>query len=323
MSHESKGAIFAAMGANFGIAITKAGAGTVTGSSAMLSEAIHSLVDTGNQGLLLLGLSRAKKPADDRHPFGYGGEVYFWCFLVAIFIFALGGGIALYEGIEKIIHPHALSTTPIEVLGFAFPPVWVNYAVLIIAIVLEGGSFLVAFRQFSKVRGKTSLFTAIQESKDPTLFTVLFEDSAAMAGLVVALVGVFLTDITGSTLFDALASCIIGLLLGGTALLLAIECKGLLIGEAASQEDMNRLRRIADRHPSILTINEAKSLHVGPQDIVMCLSVDFVDDITAREVEKTVSQLETEMRKQIKNIRHIYIEAQSQREHRNVERKHR
>lgn len=322
MSHDSKGAIFAAMGANFGIAVSKAGASVITGSSAMMSEAVHSLVDTGNQGLLLLGLSRAKKPADAKHPFGYGGEVYFWAFLVAIFIFALGGGIALYEGIQKIIHPHELATDPITWLGVTFPPVWINYAVLIIGILLEGGSFFVAFKAFAKIQGQRTLITAVRESKDPTLFTVLFEDSAAMAGLIIALIGVFLADYTGNPIFDGLASCVIGVILGSTALFLAIECKGLLIGEAANQDDMNKLRRIAGRHPSITTINEAKSLHVGPTDILLCLSVDFVDSITAGDVEKTVSALEVEIRSEIKNIRHVYIEAQNRKEHQYLANKH-
>ncbi|MCU7808689.1 MAG: cation diffusion facilitator family transporter, partial [Candidatus Thiodiazotropha sp. (ex Semelilucina semeliformis)] len=223
MATGSKKVIFAALIGNALISITKFIAAFLTGSSAMLSEGIHSIVDTGNQGLLLYGIARAKRPADENFPFGHGKEIYFWSFIVAILIFALGGGISIYEGIKHISHPE-----PIE------NPL-INYIVLGLAMVFEGAAWLFAFREFSRAKGKWGYVEAIQRAKDPSIFVVLFEDSAAMLGLMVAFAGVALTQLTGNLLFDGLASVIIGLILVGTAIWLAYETKGLLIGESANR----------------------------------------------------------------------------------------
>ena len=214
----SKWVVVAALIGNGLIAITKMIASVITGSSAMLSEAVHSVVDTSNQGLLLWGMKRSSKPADEQHPFGYGMELYFWTFVVAILIFAIGAGVSLYEGFSKLNNPREIKY------------IHINYVVLAIAMVFEGFAWTVAFREFRKRKGKLGYFKAVQVSKDPTVFTVLFEDSAAMLGLIVAFVGLLLTQALGNAMFDALASIIIGIILSCTAMLLAYESKGLLIG---------------------------------------------------------------------------------------------
>ena len=277
----------------------------------MLSEAIHSLVDTGNQGLLLWGLKRASRPADERHPFGYGMELYFWTFVVAILIFAIGAGVSLYEGISKLSNPH-------EVLN-----PHINYIVLSIAMVFEGGAWYVAFREFRRRKGKLGYFKAIQVSKDPTVFTVLFEDSAAMLGLLVAFVGLLLTQWLGNPIFDALASITIGIILSATAMLLAFESKGLLIGEAASREVINGIRKILAEEESILSINEVLTMHLGPEDVLLNISLDFHSGISADQVEDTITSLENQIKANYPEVARIFIEAQSRIAHlRNISGSH-
>ena len=221
-AHGSKKVIYAALVGNGLIAVTKFAAATITGSSAMLSEAIHSVVDTGNQGLLLHGLRRAKRPADTAHPFGYGMELYFWTFVVAILIFAVGAGISIYEGVSKLLSPHPIKNP------------YVNYIVLGVAMVFEAGAWWIAFKEFRRGKGSLGYLAAVRESKDPTVFTVLFEDSAAMLGLIAAFIGIALADVWQMPALDGVASIVIGLILGATAVLLAYESKGLLIGEGTS-----------------------------------------------------------------------------------------
>src|SRR5690606_11917775 len=214
----SRKVIYAALLGNSLIAATKFAASFYTGSSAMLSEAIHSVVDTGNQGLLLHGLRRSSRPADEAHPFGYGRELYFWAFVVAIIIFGVGAGVSIYEGVEKLRHPHPI-TSPA-----------VNFVVLGIAMVFEAGALYVAITEFSRVRGDVPFWRAVRTSKDPALFTVLFEDTAAMLGLVIAMIGLALAEYLEMPWLDGAASVGIGLILAATAALLAYETKGLLIG---------------------------------------------------------------------------------------------
>ena len=223
MAGSSRKAIIAALIGNSLIAVTKFGAAAITGSAAMLSEGIHSLVDTGNQVLLLLGLKRAQRPPSPGFPFGHGKEVYFWSFAVAILIFALGAGISLYQGYSHIRNP-----TPLENVA-------INYIVLALAILFEAGAFTVALREFNAQRGKLGILEAVRRGKDPSLFVVLFEDGAAMLGLLVALVGIFLADRTGNLVYDGAASMIIGLILAATAVWLAYETQSLLIGESAAE----------------------------------------------------------------------------------------
>lgn len=266
----------------------------------MLSEAVHSVVDTGNQGLLLWGMKRAARPADERHPFGYGMELYFWAFVVAILLFAIGAGVSLYEGIQKLSDP-----TPIQ------RPM-VNYVVLSIAMVFEGVAWTVAFREFRRRKGsKLGYLKAVQLSKDPTVFTVLFEDSAAMLGLLAAFIGVLLTQVLGTPIYDALASLAISVILSGTAMVLAYESKGLLIGEAASREVREGIQRILAAERTIININEVLTMHLGPQDVLLTISLDFSDAMSSREVEKTISFLETKIKGRYPEIARIFIEAQS------------
>lgn len=298
-SHGSKTVIYAALVGNLLIAAIKFAASTITGSSAMLSEAIHSLVDTGNQGLLLWGIKRSRRPADTRHPFGYGMELYFWTFVVAILIFAVGAGVSLYEGIHKL---HA--TEPIK------SPV-INYIVLTLAMIFEGVAWTIAYRAFNRQRGSRGMLQAVRRSKDPTVFTVLFEDSAAMLGLVFAFIGVACSQYFGNVVFDALASIAIGLILALTAALLAYESKGLLLGEAAGASVIRSVRGIVNRNSEVLSINELLTMHMGPRDILLTLSLDFVDGISASRVEEAISVLEREIKTHCPEITRVFIEAQS------------
>ena len=291
------------MAGNGLIAVAKIIATMVTGSSAMLSEAVHSIVDTGNQALLLWGIKRSSKPADERHPFGYGMELYFWTFVVAILIFAIGAGVSLYEGFSKINNPQQVKY------------IYINYIVLGFAMIFEGGAWIVAFREFRKRKGNLGYLKAMQVSKDPTVFTVLFEDSAAMLGLFAAFIGLLLTQWLGNPVYDALASIVIGLILSFTAMLLAYESKGLLIGEAASREVVSSIIDIVKGKSEILSINEILTMHMGPEDVLLNISLDFHDNISSGEVEKTITQLEIQIKQKHPEIARIFIEAQNRIEH--------
>lgn len=303
-SHSSKFVIYAALVGNLLIAVTKFVASTITGSSAMLSEAIHSMVDTGNQGLLLWGIKRSKQPPDSSHPFGYGMELYFWTFVVAILIFAVGAGVSMYEGIHKLN-----ASEPIK------SPV-INYVVLTLAMIFEGVAWTIAFKAFNRQRGSRGMFHAIRRSKDPTVFTVLFEDSAAMLGLIFAFIGVACSQYFGNVVFDALASIGIGLILAVTAAVLAYESKGLLIGEAAGASVIKTIRGIIRRNTDVLSINEMLTMHFGPRDVLLTLSIDFVDGISAGRVEAVISNLEREIKTACPEITRVFIEAQSIQGHR-------
>jgi len=299
----SKRAIYAALAGNSLIAITKFAASAYTGSSAMFSEAVHSLVDTGNQWLLLYGLKRSRQPADRQHPFGYGMEEYFWAFVVAILIFGLGAGISFYEGVKRVMDPHEMGDP------------FVNYIVLGLAILFEGGSWLVAFREFRKGKGKRGWMAEIRHSKDPTKFTVLFEDSAAMLGLVVALIGIALARHLHMPVLDGAAAIVIGVILATTAGLLAYECKGLLIGEAASPAVIASIRKTATAQEGVDSVNEVLTMHLGPEDILANLSLDFSDGLSATQVEAATSRLEQAIKAEHPHIKRIFIEAQSTEAH--------
>ncbi len=308
-SHSSKKVIYAALAGNSLIASVKFAASAATGSSAMLSEAIHSVVDTGNQMLLLMGLARSKRPPDAAHPFGYGMELYFWTFVVAILIFAVGAGVSVYEGISKLRNPHPVTDA------------YINYLVLGVAFAFEAGAWWIAWKAFRAAKGARSILAAVRRSKDPALFTVLFEDTAAMLGLVVAAVGLALGQILAVPELDGAASVVIGLILAVTALLLAIECKGLLLGEAAHPEVVADIRRLIADHPSILTTNEILTMHMGPEDVLLNLSVDFADGITSTDVESAITGLERDIKAAHPEIKRVFIEAQSWRAHAEGERR--
>ena len=301
MATSSKKVIFAALIGNSLIAITKFGASWFTGSSAMFAEGIHSLVDTGNQGLLLYGLRRAQKPADAKFPFGHGKEVYFWSFVVAILIFALGSGISLYEGIVHVLHPEPIANP------------MVNYLVLGLAMIFEGGAWYFAFQEFSRTKGQWSYVQAVQREKDPTIFIVLFEDTAALLGLVVAFLGIWLGQLTGIVMFDGIATVIIGLILGATAVWLAYETKGLLIGESANQEVVESIRRMAGKISEIEHVNEILTMHMGPNFILVNLSVDFKDGVSSEKAENTVANLDQAIKNAHPRVKRIFIELESRR----------
>ncbi len=298
MSSGSKKVIFAALAGNTLIAVTKFVAAFFTGSSAMLSEGIHSLVDTGNQGLLLYGMARAKRPADENFPFGHGKEIYFWSFVVAILIFSLGGGVSVYEGVKHLGHP-----APIE------NPL-INYVVLGLAILFEGAAWLFAFREFSRSKGKWGYVEAIQRAKDPSIFVVLFEDTAAILGLLIALAGVSLTQLTGNYWFDGIASIIIGLILIGTAIWLAYETKGLLIGESANRSVVEGIRALVGKQALVEHVNEVLTMHMGPDFILVNLSVDFRDTATADQVESVIGEMDLAIKQRFPEVKRIFIEAE-------------
>lgn len=299
MAAGSKKVIIAALIGNGLVAITKFVAAAFTGSSAMFSEGIHSLVDTGNQVLLLWGLKRSSKPADQRFPFGYGKEVYFWSFVVAILVFSLGAGISLYEGVHSVMHPTPV-TNP-----------HVNYIVLGLAIIFEGFALYFAVKEFNRARGKRGYVEAVTGGKDPTLFVVLFEDSAAMAGLIIALVGIWLGQVTGNPIYDGAASILIGVILALTALWLALETKGLLIGEAANPEVVEGIRSLAAVEDGVVGVNEVLTMHVGPEFILVNISVDFDDDIPAGQVERNISHLDQRIKERFPRVKRVFVEAEA------------
>ena len=302
-AHASKKVVYAALAGNALIAATKFGAAAVTGSSAMLSEAIHSIVDTGNQLLILWGLARASRPADQLHPFGYGMELYFWTFVVAILLFALGAGLSLYEGILKIIDPHPVVDMT------------VNYIVLGLAFLFEAGAWYVALREFRKSKGRLGYIAAVRRSKDPSIFTVLFEDTAAMLGLIAAFAGLAAADILNLPVFDGIASVVIGVILAVTAGWLAYECKGLLIGEAASADVVAGIRTAIEQQDGIVRVNELLTMHFGPDDVLLNVSLDFADALSSTQVEAAVSSMEQRIKSAYPEITRVFIEAQSWRGH--------
>jgi len=303
-ANSSKTVIFAALAGNAAIAITKFVAAWFTGSSAMLSEGVHSLVDTGNQILLLYGIKQAAKPATPDHPFGYGLRLYFWAFVVAILIFGLGAGISIYQGIDKIQIPH-----PVE-------SAWINYLVLTLGLVFEGGVWWVALRAFRKEKGSGSWIEAIRASKDPTIFTVLFEDSAALLGLLTAMLGIFLSQALEMPWLDGAASIVIGLILTVTAAFLAYECQSLLTGEGVRPAVRNNIRAIASSGEGVLRVNELLTMHFGPNDVLVAVSLDFSDGLRASGVEATVSALERAIKQTHPEVTRVFIEAQSFEAHR-------
>ena len=299
MAGSSKKVILAALIGNALVATTKFIAAAITGSSAMMSEGIHSVVDTGNQVLLLYGLKRAQKPADENFPFGYGKEIYFWSFVVAILIFALGGGISIYEGIERLLNPQPVEKSI------------VSYIVLFFAMVFEGIALYFALTVFLRTKGKWGYIEAVQRGKDPSMFVVLFEDSAAMLGLGIAFFGVLLADLTGNSFYDGLASVLIGLLLAGTAAWLAYETKGLLIGESAQTPVIRELRQLVAETDGVEHVNEVLTMHMGPDFILVNLSVDFKDSLTAENLEQLIAGLSRQIKQEQPLVKRVFIEAES------------
>lgn len=292
--------LYGALLANVGIAIAKFVAAAISGSSSMLTEGVHSLVDSGNQLLLLYGQAKAKRPPDASHPFGYGRELYFWAFVVAILIFAVGAGVSIYEGWVHIAQPEPLRDPTI------------NYVVLGVAVLLEGTSWAIAVREFNGKRGASSWWQSIRRSKDPAGFIVLFEDSAALIGLGIAGVGVWASHHYADPRIDGVASIAIGLILAGVAALLAREAKGLLIGESADPAIVAVVWAILDKRPQISAVNHVRTIHTAPDAVFVAISADFVDDLPMGEAESLIEEIEREMKARVPELTSIYIRPEKQ-----------
>ncbi|UYY60003.1 cation diffusion facilitator family transporter [Sphingomonas sp. S2-65] len=292
--------LYAAFTANIGIAVAKFVAAAITGSSSMLTEGVHSLVDSGNQLLLLYGKHRAKRPPDAVHPFGYGRELYFWAFVVAILIFGLGAGVSIYEGWKHIQAPEPLRD-PL-----------VNYIVLGVAVLLEGTSWIVAVREFGRAKGDHGWWRAVRVSKDPATFIVLFEDSAALLGLVVAGVGIWASHAWGDPRIDGAASIVIGVILACVAALLARESKGLLIGERADPALVETIRTMVAAEAQVTAVNHVRTIHTAPDRVFVAISADFEDKLAMGEAETLIEGIEHRLRATLPQLTSIYIRPEKQ-----------
>jgi len=299
-SSSSKLSLYGGIAANVAIAVSKFAAAYITGSSAMLSEGIHSLVDTGNGGLLLYGMSRSQRPADAQHPFGHGKELYFWALIVAVLIFAIGGGMSFYEGIKHLEHPEPLED-----------PLW-NYIVLGVSILFEGAALVLAMRALlEKQAAGSSVWTTLRTSRDPAVFASVLENAAAVAGLVIALLGVYFGHLLHNPSFDGGASIIIGLLLMGVAVLLVARTKALLIGEGVSEDTTRLVQELAGRVPGVTQVRPPLTMYLAPEDVMLALDVDFDDHLTATQVEAAVVAVQDSIRAQHPEFKRIFIEAKS------------
>lgn len=298
----SKVAVIAAVIGNLAIAVVKFIAGAITGSSAMISEGIHSLVDTGNGGLLLLGLKEARQPADEGHPFGHGKALYFWTLVVSVSIFGIGGGMSMYEGVSHIRHvaPEAEMSNPT-----------VSYIVLAISAAIESWSFSVAIRGFWKAKGNKSPWQYIKSAKDPSTYTVVLEDSAALLGLVFAFLGIFFGHLLKNPYLDGTASIAIGVLLMSVALFLAFDTKGLLLGEGADAATLADIRRRVDSDPAVERAKEILTMYVGPYDLLVNLGVCFKPGTTVEQMHEAIRRIEHDIQGAYPECTRIYFEAES------------
>ena len=292
----SKTPIYSALAANLAIAITKFIAAGITGSSAMISEGIHSLVDTLNEILLLLGIRRSQQPADEKRPFGYGKELYFWAFIVSILIFGVGGGVSFYEGITHLQHPEPVTD-----------PFW-NYIVLGIAFCFDGFSFITARREFNRQRGRQPFWQAIRRSKDPSTFVVLFEDAADLLGLVVAFLGIFLGHQFNNPYFDGAASILIGLILTAVSGVLARESRSLLMGESADPTLLRRVLAVVEQDEAVISVLQSPSMYLAPEELFLLLKIDFRNDLTTVAVEQAIDRIRDAVRHEFPTVNRIFIE---------------
>ncbi len=299
MAAGSTTAVYAAIAGNLAIAVAKFAAAAFTGSSAMLSEGIHSMVDTSNGGLLLLGMRLSRRPADAIHPFGHGKELYFWTLVVSFLIFGVGGGVSAYEGIRHMIHPRPLED-----------PTW-NYIVLGIAALFESIVLVIAVRAFRAQKGRNSTWREIQTTKDPTTFVVLLEDTAALLGLVIGFAGVYLGHRFDNPYFDGGASLAIGVLLMGVAVLLGYESKGLLVGEGADAATLEKIRALALAEPAVGRIGNVLTMYFGPHTVLLTMDVQFTEGQSVVEQAEATVRLEKQIRARHPDIKHIFIEARA------------
>ena len=293
--------VWAALAGNLLVAATKAGAALWTGSSSMLSEAVHSFVDAGNEVLLIYGIHRSKTEADPEHPIGYGRELYFWSFIVAVLIFALGAGVSVFEGISHLRDPQ-----PVEDAA-------VNYVVLALALVFEGVSWLISLRQFKASKGEMGFIEAVRRSKDPTSFMVLFEDSAALVGIALAAAGTYASASLDLPQADGVASILIGVVLAGTATLLARESKSLLIGERADRELTDSIRRVAGQLRAVERVNGLFTVQLAPDQVVAALSLEFADELRTPQIEAAVVEIEKRVKAAHSEVVAVFIKPQSNR----------
>ncbi len=297
---DSRIAVYAAIGANVAIAITKFVVAGITGSSAMLSEGIHSAVDTFNGVLLLLGLRLSQRPPTAEHPFGHGKELFFWSLIVAVLIFGLGGGVSFYEGLQHI-------REPVQVRD----PTW-NYIVLGLAALFEGASFMVSLRTFSQTRGDTPFWAALHRSKDPTTYTVLAEDAAALLGLAIAALGIWGSRAFAMPVLDGVASLLIGVLLVGVAVLLIRESRGLLIGEGIRPETAREIRAIADAEPQVREVGRILSMYIGQDDALVTMDLNFEPGTSAAAAGDAVTRVKTAVTRRFPTVKRLFIEADAQ-----------
>lgn len=296
-THGTSRIVVAALIGNAIITIVKFAISIITKSSALMAESFHSLADTGNQALLIFGIRRSSRPADEKHPFGYGKAQYFWSFVVANILFTGGAVASVYEGIMKIRRPH-----PIE-------QVHLVYLILAAAFIIEMVVFIVAVREFLAKKTHVTVLDELRGTKDSNLIVVLLEDSAALVGLLIAFFGTLLAQITGNYLIDGAASILIGIVLACVALFLANEVRKLLIGESASEEDLSLIRQTVKGFPEVLSIGMISTMHMGPDDILLAVNVDFRNDITAVELEKVIDRIEGRIREKVPAVKQIFIEA--------------
>jgi len=299
MAGSGRMVVIAALMGNAAVAATKFVAAAFTGSSAMLSEGVHSLVDTANQVLMLHGIRRAARPPDPKHPFGYGRELYFWAFIVALMVFALGAGISFYEGLAHLRHPREMANP------------MVNYIVLGASLLFEGVTWVIALRSFRAAKGRRGWIQAFRDSKDASTFTVLFEDTAAMLGLLIALAGIVATQVTGDPRYDGYASLGIGAVLAITAILLARETKGLLLGELAQRQVVDDILRIAEDDPDVRCANGVLTQQLGPESIIAALSADFHDALTTPQIEACVLRIERAVQRTHPDVTALFVKPQT------------
>jgi len=292
----SKKPIYTAFAANLAIATTKLVAAGFTGSSAMASEGIHSLVDSSNEVLLLLGMRRSRKPPDKHRPFGYGKELYFWAFVVSLLFFALGGVVSIYEGIRHLEKPEPMRS-----------PVW-NYVVLAVAFVFDGISLLTALREFNRQRGDTPFWRAVRISKDPSTFVVLFEDAADVIGISIAFGGILLSHMLQDPHIDAIASILIGLLLTLVAILLVRESRSLLMGETVAPDELAQVKLLLEAQQAVREVSSQQSMYLGPEEVILVLRIVFEQELTDHKLPAIIADLRALIREQYPHYRHLFIE---------------
>nr|WP_246667012.1 cation diffusion facilitator family transporter [Agrobacterium sp. T29] len=297
--HSSKVAVYAALAGNIAVAITKLFAAAITGSAAMFSEAVHSVVDCGNEALILYGYRRAVRRPDLVHPFGFGRELYFWSFIVALMLFALGAGVSIYQGIHHAIDPH-----PVEHAR-------ISYIVLALSFVFESASWMVGWRAFAKARGNLGFWAAFRQSKDPPAFMVLFEDTAALIGIIIAAIGIAAAETLDMPVLDGAASILIGFVLAITAVLLAIESKSLLIGERATPALVEAICRIAQKEPGVVHANSALTAQLAPDQAMVALSIDFDPTLFTEQIEACVASIEKKVRAAHPEVVALFVKPQT------------